>query len=138
MLIITKLKKIVTQKKLSETIYFVGHKTHVDAWLKHANIYITASRWEGLPYGILEAFKYQLPSIASDSPGHIDCIQNKETGLLFEKNNSSELVTCINEIINNSHLKKSLVTKANHQLQAIFNEGVMITEINKIYDQYAQ
>ena len=43
--LISKLKKIVSEKKLSQKVYFVGHKKNVDAWLKHANIYVTASRF---------------------------------------------------------------------------------------------
>lgn len=47
-----------------------------------ADIYISTSRWEGLPISVLEAMSLGMPLLLSDCVGNCDCV--KENGFLFQ------------------------------------------------------
>ena len=113
-----------------------GHQTNVDAWLQHSHIYLTASRWEGLPYGVLEAFQHNLPTIAANAPGLRDCITHNENGFLFELNNPNDLADKLNRLMNNNQLKSNFIEASNARLENEFNENIMKQKLNTIYDQF--
>ena len=121
---------------LSKQIYMAGHQTNVAAWLQHSHIYISASRWEGLPYGILEAFQNNLPTIASNAPGIRDCITHNENGFLFELNNPNDLADKLNRLVNNNQLKSNFIKASNARLKNEFNEDIMKQKLKDIYDQF--
>ena len=47
-----------------------------------ADIYISTSRWEGLPISVLEAMSLGMPLLLSDYVGNCDCV--KGNGFLFQ------------------------------------------------------
>ncbi len=81
--------------KISECIKYYGYikDEEIPVVLKNANVFITLSKWESLPYNILEAQTMGLPVIAYNIPGPRDIIVNNETGLLV--NNLDEFIQAI-------------------------------------------
>lgn len=67
--------------------------TELPIILKNADLFISPSKWESLPYNILEAQAMGIPVIAYDIPGTKDIVINKKTGLLV--NNIAEFVRAI-------------------------------------------
>jgi glycosyltransferase involved in cell wall biosynthesis len=130
------LKQSIKQKGLTHRIYLAGHQQHVGPWLANSHIYISASRWEGLPYGILEAFQYQLPTIASQSPGIVDCVSHDKNGRLFEPNNAHDLAKNIRQLAHDKRLQQRYVNASNHRLTNEFSEDTMTTALKGIYDTH--
>ncbi|MEC8677809.1 MAG: glycosyltransferase [Candidatus Margulisiibacteriota bacterium] len=130
------LTNTIKQLKLSNQIYLAGYQSDVRAWLQHSDIYISASRWEGLPYGILEAFQYNLPTIASNAPGIRDCITHNKNGYLFELNNSNDLADKLMRLINDPNKQTQFIDESNRRLRNEFSKDNMIEQIQSIYEQY--
>jgi glycosyltransferase involved in cell wall biosynthesis len=55
----------------------------VNAWLDKTQIYLSASAWEGLPIGVLEAMNRSCALLLSDVPGNRDLVVPGENGYLF-------------------------------------------------------
>lgn len=58
-------------------------KQAVMARLAEADIYLSTSRWEGMPVSLIEAQLSNVPVIASDCAGNIDCIEDGVNGWLY-------------------------------------------------------
>jgi glycosyltransferase involved in cell wall biosynthesis len=55
----------------------------VNAWLEKTRIYLSASAWEGLPFGVLEAMNKSCALLLRDVPGNRDLVLPGENGYLF-------------------------------------------------------
>lgn len=62
------------------------------------NIFISTSKWESLPFNILEAQAVGLPVVAFDIPGPQDIITDTETGFLV--GDEQEFCSAIEKIVN--------------------------------------
>jgi glycosyltransferase involved in cell wall biosynthesis len=57
----------------------------VNAWLDKTLIYLSASAWEGLPFGALEAMNKSCALLLRDVPGNRDLVIPGENGYLFRE-----------------------------------------------------
>ncbi len=64
-------------------VIFHGNVDDARPILSSANCYLSTSRWEGLPLGLLEAFAYSLPVVATKVTGNSDLVEDGVTGLLY-------------------------------------------------------
>jgi len=54
---------------ISETVLFAGETDNVFAWLKHAQLFVLASHWEGSSTALLEALAVGVPVVATRQAG---------------------------------------------------------------------
>ena len=62
---------------------FPGQVARMAQWYGAADIAVSASRSEGLPFNIMEAMYYGLPVVASAVKGHTDLLVPDACGLLY-------------------------------------------------------
>ncbi|MBO1005301.1 glycosyltransferase [Pseudogracilibacillus auburnensis] len=63
------LKSLVSNLQLSPSIHFVGFQQNPYVWLKHADLFVLSSKYEGLPNVLLEAIACECPVLVSEHPG---------------------------------------------------------------------
>ena len=61
---------------LSERVILTGNREPVWPYLSIADLYVSASRIEGLPFNLMEAMACGLPIVASDCKGQSDLLKN--------------------------------------------------------------
>ena len=60
---------------LSDRVILTGNQEPIWPYLSVADLYVSASRIEGLPFNLMEAMACGLPIVASDSKGQVDLLQ---------------------------------------------------------------
>lgn len=121
-------------RKLNADIEFTGWLSNNETikYLQQSSVYLQTSRWEGLPYSVLEAFLVGLPVVASDIESHRDIMENSYLGFIAENQtqyidyilkllNSEDLCRSISEI-NRNKLEESYLTFS-RALYSIYREG---------------
>lgn len=68
---------------LTETVTFMGFQQNPWRYLKHADLFVLPSRYEGLPNILLEALALCTPVVASDCPGAIREVQDSGTEIVL-------------------------------------------------------
>lgn len=68
------LEKEISASRLENVVFLVGETEHVRDYLAVTDIYVSASRSEGLPFNIMEAMEVGLPVLASDTKGQHDLL----------------------------------------------------------------
>lgn len=125
-------------KKLCETfgiqniVTFCGHVSNPKKFYELAYCVISASRFEGLPFNILEALYVGKPVIASNVKGHKDLIKHNFNGYLFDYGECEKLSELIETILideNYNKLKKNVVLDDKYMLENI-KQGVLEEYIN--------
>lgn len=81
-------------------ILFKGYVPDVSEYLAASDIYISTSKSEGMPNGVLEAMAAGLPVILSDIPQHKEIFDHENNiGYLYKTDNRDDLERIINDSI---------------------------------------
>ena len=94
-----RLQKLAKKLKIESQIHFLGFREDIKELLQISNIYISASKQEGLPRATMEAMAMGLPCIVSNIRGHIDLIEDNKGGYLC--NNIQDFSSSILKLLNN-------------------------------------
>lgn len=120
--------------KLQDHVRFVGEVHNQLPFLRAIDVYVSNSRWEGLPLSVLEAMSMKIPCLLSDAVGHRDLIQDGLHGHLFPLKNpeifSRKLLSLLE---NKDHI---LVERAFKLVCEKFNLEGMASQISELYKKY--
>ena len=61
------------------------------AILKHSQIYVSTSRYEGMPYAVIESLFLKTPCVLTNCDGNKDLIVHNKTGYLINNNDQEEM-----------------------------------------------
>lgn len=86
---------------LKGNVQFTGWLSNEETlrYLQQSTIFVQTSKWEGLPYSVLEAISVGLPIVASNIRSHTDLIGPNYEGIIAR--NEEEFVSAIIELIGN-------------------------------------
>ncbi len=71
-----KLKTRAREAGVEGQINFVGHITRPHLYLRAADLFLLTSRWEALPFSIVEAFQAGIPAVAASCSGVVELIDD--------------------------------------------------------------
>ncbi len=83
--------------------------------LKAADCFVLNSAYESCSHIALEAMKMGTPVVAARTTGVPEMIQHRENGLLFDKDDRNQMVSCIKECFN-AGLRERLTSEATRRL----------------------
>lgn len=120
-------KKEVIAMGISDSIIFTPPTKQIEAKYFEASIYAMTSRFEAFPMVLIEAMSCGIPVIAYDCPcGPRAIISNNENGFLIENNNQEQFATHLENLIENSELRKKMGDKAKESVQDYDIETIMV------------
>jgi len=78
------LKRLAQTLGVSDRVRFLGPRRDVPEILQAVDFLLLPSRWEGMPYIVLEAMASGLPVVSTPVDGARDLVQDERTGFLAE------------------------------------------------------
>lgn len=122
-------KRYLEEKyKNEKNIVFIGSVNNVVDYLRASDIYVSTSKSEGMPNGVLEAMACGLPLILSNIPQHMELFSiNENIGRYYSLNDMDSFVGAINDF-NNSDLK--YFSKNSYDC---VNSNLTATKMSKFY-----
>lgn len=126
----------LVRTKALDNILFTGFKDNALDYITASDVYLSTSRWEGLPYSLIEASMMGLPTVATDVVGNNEVIKNDFNGKLFKYGDLKTAVKYLIELCTNN--KRSDFFSQNAKLFYIdnFSVDIMITQMQKIYTSF--
>lgn len=113
---------------------FLGHVSNIAEWQKAADIAVSASRSEGLPFNVMEAMYAEVPVVASCVKGHIDLIDDGKSGLLYSYGDEKEFAERVMLLLKSPDLKRQIVETAKEKVDPLRLEKAF----SKVWSYYAQ
>lgn len=120
---------------LEDMIQITGAVEDPSEYLLKSFCYISTSRWEGMPLGIMEAMACGLPVIATDVTGNRDLVENGATGFLYDISSPAQAASLIVSLAEKAELWKSLSAQARRQALEKFSLEQMASETERVYNQ---
>lgn len=99
------------------------------SWLSRAAVFLQTSRWEGLPYSVLESLAAGVPVVASDIRSHRDLFPDTYRGYLAR--NIEEYADYIRKLLNDPRLARQMIESNWEAVER--NYGLFAGKLEKLY-----
>ena len=97
------------------------------------DVFVLASRWEGLPYTIMEAMDAGVPIVATDAVGTHDVIDHGRTGLLVPPGRPHEIAKLARRLLTHPDEAAKIAKAARAEVSTRFSRAEMVSRIATLY-----
>ena len=110
-----KIINMVNNKKLNTRITILPwiSRKKVQTYIKNAKLYVSSSRYEGMPYSVIESMALSTPSVLTNTDGNRDLVINKKSGFLVDVCDDVEMANKITTLLNDTKLRTKFGLQAN-------------------------
>ncbi|MBH1448447.1 glycosyltransferase family 1 protein [Stenotrophomonas maltophilia] len=114
-------------------IRFLGQVDSPLDCLAAADVYLSTSRWEGLPLAVLEAMSLGIPSVLSNVTGHVELVRTHGVGLLYSLGDVESASEALQRVAYGESLRNELSKQALRSQTREFSSKAVATETATIY-----
>jgi glycosyltransferase involved in cell wall biosynthesis len=132
------LRNVIRERQLQDRIVFLGEISDIGAFFSRINVYISTSRWEGLPTAILESFAAGVPVIATDVVGNNELVRDRETGILVKACDSDAIARGIEYAFENPSGLAALAANASRDVSENFSIKSMVKKHERLYESLCE
>lgn len=129
-----KIEKYITANNMHDYVKLPGWVENSREYMRAADMFVTASCYEGLNSSLIEAMASGLPVVASDIPPHREIISDNETGCLFRTGDIGDLCDKVANLLDDRDRARSLAKAAAGVAQK-YDCGGIAAQIYKLYRQ---
>lgn len=116
-------------------LVWLGHVDDMVALLRTVDVVVLPSYREGLPKGLIEAAACALPIVAADVPGCRSVVRHRETGLLVEARNASELASALEELLDDQESALAMGRAARAAAVRLFSDEIIVDQTLGVYSE---
>lgn len=130
-------EKLILQYGLGEWIRLPGHQANIPVWLAASNYIICPSRWEGMPYAVLEAMAAARAVLATATNGAKDAILHDQTGAIVPLADAGALAAAIEDFTKNPERCDAQGAAGRERVLANYSIQQMIHKTAELYEEVA-
>jgi glycosyltransferase involved in cell wall biosynthesis len=106
------MKNLAIELSINKDVVFLGFRNDIGQLLKVFDIFILASKKEGLGTSLIDALAVGLPIVAARSGGIPELIEHNKNGILVEAKNHDQLAETLIELMKNKEKQELLSISA--------------------------
>jgi glycosyltransferase involved in cell wall biosynthesis len=114
-------EEAISKAGLGDRVQCLGDRSDVASLLAAADLFVLATRWEGLPLCILEAMRAGLPVVATDVGGVREAVTDGVTGYLTRSGDVQQMRSRVRELLGSRALLQSMGAAARARYERDFN-----------------
>lgn len=127
-------KNLAAELKVKNDVIFLGFRRDIGKLLKVFDVFILASKKEGLGTSLIDALAVGLPIIATNTGGIPELIENKNNGILVDPKNHNKLAEAIINLVENPEKRKMLSLAAKDSSKK-FSVEVTVKQNIEVYEK---
>jgi glycosyltransferase involved in cell wall biosynthesis len=120
---------------LADAVRFLGWVETPRPLYQAADLYVLASRSEGLSMALLEAMACGLPPVVSNIPGNADVVAEAENGLLVRPEDEEALAAALERVLRDAALRARLAAAARETVERRYSADLMNRRYARLYQQ---
>lgn len=124
-----------SQKKGIKNIIFTGFTETPAKFLAASDAYLSTSRWEGMPLGVLEAMSSGLPVVATEVSGNRDVVAHEKTGLCYPLGKIDLACDYLTNLANDQNLYDRLSSESIRIQKKLYSVKTMADKIQNLYQE---
>jgi len=132
----SQLKDLAKVLKIQKHVHFLGEKKQVQSFLSGgADLFVSAAREEAFGLVLAEAGLAKLPVIAPSVDGIPEVVDHNKTGLLYQKENITQLEAAILHLIKHKNERIRLGKNGYHKVETVFSIHKNVRQFEAIYNE---
>jgi len=112
----------------------LGHRADAARLVAAFDVLVLPSRYEGLPYALLEAMANCVPAVASDVTGNRDAIEHARNGYLTPVGDVSGFVRWTLRLLTDVDERRALGLAARERVASSFTKERFVRRIGELYE----
>jgi glycosyltransferase involved in cell wall biosynthesis len=132
------LRTLATELGLAESVRFVAPREGLAPAYADADVFCLSSRWEGLPYVVLEAMSFGLPVVSTRVDGIPEAVVDGTSGLLVPPSAPEALASAIAGVLDDPDTRARMGAAGAAIVAERFGLGRMADEIVAVYRALAR
>lgn len=112
---------------VADHVLFPGYRSDVSRLMQAADLFVLPTRFEGLPFVLLEAMARRVPIVASDVGGIPEVIRHGVHGLIVRAGDSCDLLEALRWALRHPQEMKTMASAAEQRVRE-FSQERMIRE----------
>jgi glycosyltransferase involved in cell wall biosynthesis/lysophospholipase L1-like esterase len=117
-----------------DNVRFPGFVEDVPRWLAASDVFVLASKIEGLPNALLEALGMGLPCVATKIAGAEEVIDDGRTGILVPPDDESALAGAIATLLHDEPYRRNIGRAAAEQVRTRLARDVIAPRYLEVYE----
>jgi glycosyltransferase involved in cell wall biosynthesis len=119
--------------RISRQVVFAGPIPDAARCLPAMDLFVSASRSEGLPLGVLEAMACGLAVVATRVPGHSDAVEDGVTGCLVPSGDAGAMAEAASGLLLDEPRRRRMGELGRARVARLFSADRMAAEIATLY-----
>lgn len=128
-----RVEEAIIRAGLQDRIECLGDRSDIPDLLASADLFVLATKWEGLPLSILEAMRAGLPVVATDVGGVAEEVTDGVTGYLTRVGDVEHMRCSIRRLMDSRPLLRSMGAAARARYEKDFHVESMIRATWALY-----
>jgi glycosyltransferase involved in cell wall biosynthesis len=120
---------------LADRVSLLGERSDVASLLAQMTVFVSASRWEGMPYALLEALAARRPVVATRVIGSADLITDGVHGRLVPPDDPAAMSAAIVDLLNDPGRAQMLGRAGRRWVETHYSLRVMADKITALYSR---
>lgn len=114
---------------------FLGKRGSVESYINVMDVGVLATFTEGIPNSVMEFMALGKPVVATIGGGTEELVTTGETGFLVNPSDPQTMAQKIEELIENSELRKKMGAMGNERIRSHFSHDRMLINYMHLYSQ---
>lgn len=115
------LQQQVAADGLGESVRLIGRTDDVPGLLRTADVFVSGSRWEGMPNAVLEAMACGVPVVATAVGGCRELVLHEQTGLLVNPCDAQALAAALGRVLTDADAREEYGRQARRRVLEHFS-----------------
>ena len=132
-------KGLIKEYNLEENITLVKwiNRTDIFKIVSESKFYISTSRYEGLPYSMIEALALRKCFVVTACDGNKDLVIDQHNGYTIDENNVKKMAEKVVELYQNKQIRRKMELNSIRLFEKRYNLAENIIVLEKIYQKYS-
>ena len=129
------LERLVIERGLTKHVRFMGwvEREKIVDYYRQADLFVTATTWEGMPNTVLEGMACGLPVVATRASGLDQLVKDGCNGYLVDINDPPALAERLADLINNPHERRRMGKESRKIAEREFDWEYITKQYVEIY-----
>lgn len=131
------LERLVVDKGLTKEVRFFGwvEREKIVDYYRQADLFVTATTWEGMPNTVLEGMACGLPVVATRASGLEELVQDGRNGYLVDIDDPEALTDRLAELIDNAYERQRMGKESRKIAEQEFAWEYIARQYVEIYER---
>ena len=127
--------RFVSNNGLTQSVILAGEREDVPEILAASDAFVLSSRWEGLPYTIIEAMMSGLPVVATCVGGVPELVEDGVTGFLVPAGDHSAMAEALQKVLDDSEVRHRMGHAGRERTLREFSLDDMLRKTRRVYEE---